>query len=589
MAVHSGASSAVPSVCGDSSLYQDLTDAICLLASLIQVAPTSDASSDPVATGIKSLECEDAVEISSSQDDPVDLETGRLGDRFEANNEDVDLRNLKDGLVDRLSETLARFKSPPNSGSLDAKHVSSVIMIEHAGNDGVTFLCTRNEGLDGQDKEDFLSKWKNLMERAAQSDESMADANFHDMLRLVIHQQKQRIDYYVNAICQALKATQADGHDDLVGGCTLKNKPLSSPQDRFRMPGDSTVVGLFEWVDDHGLQYCFRHDDSPVTKANSAMASSRSDASNITTQIDQVFCLAQQLSDRTPSSETRWLNDMECLMRNTLNLWRTNHGQVVLSSRIRHLFKTHRTQGKVFHDSILFLTRIFYSVEVFLEAARKVKGSHSISYIAVPYHDQPEGDRLEHADTVLKILARLRFPVQLISRRMLTRIERNLPTLREQNRRARHIHAELQALYHLDILFSDENGTYTVHPYVGCSRRCCFLCNAFITSVYPNMRVRGGHNAVMHRWEPQRYFPTAAQRDKFELGVQSILQTLKAILQKAFSAAWFQQEQPLAQSSHGLPSILREELAKMEPTHIETKYVFKCQAFVRNSDCLTDE
>ncbi|UPL03070.1 hypothetical protein LCI18_014004 [Fusarium solani-melongenae] len=184
MTVHSDASPAVPSACGNSSLYQDLTDAICLLASLTQVAPTSAASSDPIGTGIESLGCEDTVEVGSSLGDPVDLEAGKLGDHFEADSEDVYLRKLKDELVDRLSETLARFKSPPKSGSLDAKHVSSVIMIEHAGNDGVTFLCAKNEGLDGQDKEDFLPKWKNLMERAAQSDEPMADASFHDMLRL---------------------------------------------------------------------------------------------------------------------------------------------------------------------------------------------------------------------------------------------------------------------------------------------------------------------------------------------------------------------------------------------------------------------
>ncbi|KAH7190711.1 hypothetical protein V3481_012136 [Fusarium oxysporum f. sp. vasinfectum] len=344
----------------------------------------------------------------------------------------------------------------------------------------------------------------------------LADANFNDMTGLVIRQQKQRIDYYLNAIGQALKATQADGHDELAGDGTYDS-----------MPGDSTVVGLPEWIDDRGLRYCFHHDYSPVPEANSAVACSLSDTSNIATQIDKVFSLAQQLSDRTLSSETSWLNDLDCLMRNTLNLWRTNHGQVALSSHIRRYFKMHRTQGKVFHDSLLFLARMFYSVEVFLEAARKVKGSRSINYITVPYHAQPEGDCVEHADTVLNVLEKLGFPVQLIPRRMLTRVERNLPTILKQNRHARHIHAELQALYHLNIHFSDEDGTYTVHPYVGCSKRCCFLCNAFIRSVYPSMRVRGSHNAIIHRWEPQRYFTTAAQKDKFELGVQSMLQMLK--------------------------------------------------------------
>jgi hypothetical protein len=380
------------------------------------------------------------------------------------------------------------------------------------------------------------------------------------MTGLVIRQQRQRIDYYLNAIGQALKATQADGHDESFRDGTYNS-----------VPGDSTVAGVPEWIDDRGLHYCFHHDDSPVPEANSAVACSLSDASNIATQIDKVFSLAQQLSDRPVCSETSWNNDLECLMRNTLNLWRTNHGQVALSSHIRRYFKMHCAQGKVFHDSVLFLARMFYSVEVFLEAARKIKGSCSVNYITVPYHVQPEGDCVEHADSVLNVLERLGFPVQLIPRRILTRIERNLPILLKQNRHAQHIHAELQALYYLNIHFPDEVGTFTVHPYVGCSKRCCFLCNAFIKSVYPSMRVRGSHNAIIHRWKPQRYFTTAAQKDKFELGVQRMLQILKAILKKAFSAARLQQEQPLAQSSHGLSSILREELAKMEPTHIEIK------------------
>jgi hypothetical protein len=109
------------------------------------------------------------VDVDLSQDDPVDPEAGKLGDHFEADSEDDRLRRLKDVLVDRLAEILARFKSPPKLGNQDAKHVSSVILIEHTGNDGITFICAKNNGLDEQDKEDFLPKWKNLMEEASQS------------------------------------------------------------------------------------------------------------------------------------------------------------------------------------------------------------------------------------------------------------------------------------------------------------------------------------------------------------------------------------------------------------------------------------
>ncbi|RKK79213.1 hypothetical protein BFJ71_g16289 [Fusarium oxysporum] len=168
---------------GNSSLYKDLTDAICLLTSLTQVAPTSHPLSDPIGTGSKSLGCKDTVDVDYSQDDPVDSEAGKFGDHFEADSEDARLRRLKDMLVDRLAEILARFKSSPKSGNQDAKHVSSVILIEHAGNDGITFICAKNNGLDEQDKEDFLPKWKNLMERASQSGKGVSTlvSRAHDL------------------------------------------------------------------------------------------------------------------------------------------------------------------------------------------------------------------------------------------------------------------------------------------------------------------------------------------------------------------------------------------------------------------------
>jgi hypothetical protein len=71
---------------------------------------------------------------------------GKFGYYLKVDSEDAHLRKLKDGPLGRLAEALARFKSPPKSGNQDAKHVSSVILIEHAGNDGINFVCAKTNG-----------------------------------------------------------------------------------------------------------------------------------------------------------------------------------------------------------------------------------------------------------------------------------------------------------------------------------------------------------------------------------------------------------------------------------------------------------
>lgn len=112
--MHPGTLPAVSSMQGNSSLHQDRIDAICLLASLTRVAPTSHSVSNPIDTDSESLRCQETVDVDLSQDGPVDPEAGKLGDHFEADSEDNRLRRLKNVLVDRLAEILARFKSPPN-------------------------------------------------------------------------------------------------------------------------------------------------------------------------------------------------------------------------------------------------------------------------------------------------------------------------------------------------------------------------------------------------------------------------------------------------------------------------------------------
>ncbi|KAL1851986.1 hypothetical protein Daus18300_012410 [Diaporthe australafricana] len=75
--------------------------------------------------------------------------------------------DVKQKFLDRLAEVLARFKTAKGSGDMkkpnsDAKHVTSVIMLEDARSKSATFLCAKNEGLDADDSA-FLEKLECLL------------------------------------------------------------------------------------------------------------------------------------------------------------------------------------------------------------------------------------------------------------------------------------------------------------------------------------------------------------------------------------------------------------------------------------------
>lgn len=80
--------------------------------------------------------------------------------------ENVDVDTTKRRTLDRLAEILARFKhirgsTKEKKGSLDAKHVTSVIIVEELGK-SVTLFCAKNEGLDDADRA-FLRALESLL------------------------------------------------------------------------------------------------------------------------------------------------------------------------------------------------------------------------------------------------------------------------------------------------------------------------------------------------------------------------------------------------------------------------------------------
>lgn len=153
-----------------SSLYEQIYSLTCLTSLMFQRPPDS---------------IDDAGKHEASPEEPETSPDRQPDELFDASdleesitdNLEAGLTTLKQRALDRLAEVLARFKTtksgrvskrPDKSSNLDAKNVTSVVMIEESDDERVTFLCSKNEGLAKED-EVFLEKLGKLLSSAPKS------------------------------------------------------------------------------------------------------------------------------------------------------------------------------------------------------------------------------------------------------------------------------------------------------------------------------------------------------------------------------------------------------------------------------------
>ena len=142
-------------------MHQNLEDAICLLALISDRPPGLEESTQQTElNGIdRELESYPNDEEFDDPEDPTVLGTDPEHEQYRI--------HLKNQFLDRLAETLARFKTDGQAKtSNDAKHVSAAMMVCYEDEGRVKILCAKNEGLEQED-EDFLARWKLLMESIA--------------------------------------------------------------------------------------------------------------------------------------------------------------------------------------------------------------------------------------------------------------------------------------------------------------------------------------------------------------------------------------------------------------------------------------
>ncbi|KAJ5632758.1 hypothetical protein N7490_009097 [Penicillium lividum] len=143
------------------SMHQNIEDAICLLALISNRPPDLEESTQE--TDAREFDKESQYYSNDEEfDDPEDptvLDTDPAHEQYRL--------ELKNQFLDRLAETLARFKADFQAkSSNDAKHVSAAMMVCYESEEHVKIFCAKNEGLEKEDNE-FLATWKLRMESIA--------------------------------------------------------------------------------------------------------------------------------------------------------------------------------------------------------------------------------------------------------------------------------------------------------------------------------------------------------------------------------------------------------------------------------------
>ncbi|KOC16485.1 hypothetical protein AFLA70_261g001451 [Aspergillus flavus AF70] len=136
---------------------------------------------------------------------------------------------LKQRSLDRLAEVLARFKTQKTGrhgrgkkkdAHLDAKHVTSVAMVENSTLQRVTFLCSKNEGLKGED-EVFLERLCELLTSILKNGQRQTCQS--EVFDLIFEHNTPRVEYYSGVIQDAFKRASGLKVPDTLTEDTIKD------------------------------------------------------------------------------------------------------------------------------------------------------------------------------------------------------------------------------------------------------------------------------------------------------------------------------------------------------------------------------
>ncbi|KAL1610746.1 hypothetical protein SLS60_002416 [Paraconiothyrium brasiliense] len=394
---------------------------------------------------------------------------------------------IKKILLDRLAEILARFKSSPKTKNhhLDAKHVCATMLREHKGAQCLQILCAKNEGLDAVDKQ-FLNDWTELMAAIA-GKEKATDEQRSSLLDMLVQHQWPRIVYYLEQIADTFRKQQHDRSGPWNGVL----QPLTAASlKQLPCPMDAR-----KWEDNLGLQYMILKDVLQDDEHDCIAVESQ--ATIVNTRIEALDTHLRKICDEE-SAHDYDVPNVENLVIAAFGLWRTVQTRTSFKASIARMFPASKARS-VAERALLFLCRIKYAQEVFIEAAESIPAFRKINIVPIPWERDASRNLDRRTVAPTQVLERLEIPVETHWTEMLQspKAQARYSYLRAG---PRHMHAEMQMAQHVDCIeASGAEGAGELYPYVGCSKLCCYLCCCFLLA-YRRFGFRGTHMGLTNMW-----------------------------------------------------------------------------------------
>ncbi|KAJ6782312.1 hypothetical protein PWT90_09022 [Aphanocladium album] len=374
---------------------------------------------------------------------------------------------IKSDALDRIAEILAKFKTKKgtttsNDRHRDAKHVTSVIMVENTSNRTAKFFCAKNEGLDENDGqllqalEQLYQSIRNLELEQSESVERILD--------LMFAHQAHRVIYYSNVLRDAFK----DPGPAMPVTTALTAENLQKlPQQRISRT----------WRDNSNLELDIKiggPDDDSVSDKTICLSDPENE--NLVQEVFHDICY--QFSKANAVSETL----MKCLLKKLYSIVRHPRLRPALKGLLRHTLRGEK-RFKHAWSALLYLARIFYAAVSFKQLASR-SGFVSITFqqVPVPSAYVPKYSDKETPSRVLKAIDSNSMPSWSDS----FSSQDDIKEFIKASRKRKPIHAEVQLITHILQLADDKLGG-EVFPYIGCSKNRLLLGPGGVTATDKQM------------------------------------------------------------------------------------------------------
>lgn len=252
-----------------------------------------------------------------------------------------------------------------------------------------------------------------------------------------------------------------------------------------------------DWEDNNHLHFRLRLDETDEESTSDKAVDCLSDQ-NEEGLVQEMYREIRSLFGTVPTRHDQLIPTRN-LLRNLYRILRHSRQRPALKGLLRQAVRNNQRLFKQTWTSMLYLARTFYAAVAFVDLATRLDlGSIQFQQIpaAVAWRPSVSDNR-----SPVEVLASLGCPPPSKEWRDFFQSRGRVKEfIRLSSSKRKTVHGEVQLILHVESLaHSRERLPGTVHPYIGCSKKCCFFCDLFRVR-HGYFQARGTHQTLFPLW-----------------------------------------------------------------------------------------